>query len=60
MSGKTATEPKPLLDRQTEAEDYLKAHKINELFGNITAHLVFSKPGEFRHHQIGLSVNKLA
>lgn len=32
-------------NRQTEAEDYLKKHKINELFVNITASLVFKKPG---------------
>lgn len=34
-------------NRQTEAEDYLKKHKINELFVNITASLVFKKPGWF-------------
>ncbi len=34
-------------NRQAEAEEYLKSHKINELFANITAHLVFHKPGKF-------------
>ena len=32
-------------NRQIEAEEYLKSHKINELFANITSHLVFNKPG---------------
>lgn len=32
-------------NRQIEAEDYLKKHKINELFVNITSYLVFKKPG---------------
>ena len=34
-----------IVNRQVEAEDYLKKHKINELFVNITSHLVYSKPG---------------
>ena len=33
------------LNRQSEAQDYLEIHKINELFSNITSHLVFNKPG---------------
>lgn len=33
------------INRQNESEDYLKKHKINELFINITSHLVFNKPG---------------
>lgn len=34
-----------IINRQHEAEDYLKKHKINDLFINITSHLVFNKPG---------------
>jgi hypothetical protein len=40
------SDAKPLVDRQIEAEEYLKTHKINELFNNITSHLVFNKPGK--------------
>ena len=36
-------------NRQIEAEEYLKNHKINELFANITSHLVFNKPGTFNY-----------
>lgn len=35
-----------IVDRHVETEDYLKNHKINELFINITSHLVFNKPGK--------------
>lgn len=35
-----------ITNRQNEAEDYLRKHKINELFVNITSHLVFNKPGD--------------
>lgn len=35
-----------IINRQIEAEEYLKKHKIHELFTNITSHLVFNKPGE--------------
>ena len=32
--------------REDEATDYLKAHKIPELLNNLTAQLVFYKPGK--------------
>jgi len=44
MSNQTNTAPK---NKQAEAEEYLKKHKIAELFDNITAHLVFNQPGFF-------------
>lgn len=40
-----------LVDRQAEAEQYLKTHKINELFANITSYLVFNKPGINQIHR---------
>ncbi|CAF0774954.1 unnamed protein product [Brachionus calyciflorus] len=33
-----------IINRQAEAEEYLKKHKINDLITNITSHLVFNKP----------------
>jgi hypothetical protein len=33
-------------NREDEASDYLKSHKILELLNNITAQLVFNKPGK--------------
>lgn len=39
------TNPIQFSNRQLEAEDYLEKHKINDLFANITSHLVFKKPG---------------
>jgi hypothetical protein len=44
MSNQTNPAPK---NKQAEAEEYLKKHKIAELFDNITAHLVFNQPGFF-------------
>jgi hypothetical protein len=45
MSINNKSDPFKLTNRQMEAEDYIKTHKINELFANITSHLVFNKPG---------------
>ena len=51
-----ATKPKEpevvqFANRQAEAEEYLKSHKINELLANITSHLVFHKPGMLKLYQ---------
>lgn len=40
-----STNPMQFANRQQEAEEYLDKHKINELFANITSHLVFKRPG---------------
>ena len=32
-------------NREGDASDYLKSHKILELLNNLTAQLVFNKPG---------------
>ena len=38
------SKPIEFSNKQKEAENYLEKHKINELFANITSHLVFNKP----------------
>lgn len=43
-------------NRQIEAEDYLKKHKINELFVNITSFLVFKKPGNINRALINNTI----
>ena len=45
MAQNHKTEPFVLSNRQIDADDYIKIHKINELFANITSHLVFTRPG---------------
>jgi hypothetical protein len=47
MSKNTKPEVIQFTNRQIEAEEYIKAHKINELFASITSHLVFNKPGRY-------------
>lgn len=47
MSKNTKPEVVQFTNRQIEAEEYIKAHKINELFAGITSHLVFNKPGRY-------------
>ncbi len=39
------SEPIKFVNRKDEAQEYLQKHKINELFANITSHLVFSQSG---------------
>ena len=46
MSKGNKSDPFKLTNRQLEDEDYIKTHKINELFANITSHLVFNRPGK--------------
>ena len=38
-------EPIKFEDRNDAANDYIQKHKINELFSNLTAHLVFNQTG---------------
>ena len=34
------------LDRTSEANDYLKAHRIPELMENLTSQLIYQQPGK--------------
>ena len=38
--------PFKMANRESDAQEYLKKHKIMELFENLTAQLIYDRPGK--------------
>ena len=36
-----------MANKEGDAQEYLKNHKILELFDNLTAQLIYERPGEY-------------
>ena len=36
-----------MANKESHAQDYLKNHKILELFENLTAQLIYERPGKY-------------
>ena len=34
-------------EKEKQTQEYLKNHRLMELFENLTAHLIYERPGEF-------------
>ncbi len=47
-------DPVTFSNRNDEAQEYLEKHKINELFANITAQLVFNQTGKYRLKKLNI------
>lgn len=42
-----------MANKESDAQEYLKKHKIMELFENLTAQLIYERPGEYLNkHQV--------
>lgn len=36
-----------MANKESDAQEYLKKHRIMELFENLTAQLIYERPGEY-------------
>lgn len=41
-----------MANKESDAQEYLKKHKIMELFENLTAQLIYDRPGEYFDKQL--------
>lgn len=45
-----------MANKESDAQDYLKKHQIMELFENLTAQLIYERPGEYLN-EAGIDVS---
>lgn len=44
-----------MANKESDAQEYLKKHKIMELFENLTVQLIYERPGEYSYkHQVDI------
>ena len=41
-----------MANKESDAQEYLKKHRIMELFENLTAQLIYDRPGEYFDKQL--------
>ena len=51
VAKETSTASK-MANKESDAQEYLKKHRIMELFENLTAQLIYDRPGEYFDKQL--------
>ena len=47
VAKETALTANKMANKESDAQEYLKKHKIMELFENLTAQLIYDRPGKY-------------